>query len=148
MGDNGKTLARQRWQCHDAAYGGQLFAAVTAHDAGLAEQGFDSRIAAGYGSCMRRKYIVTLSLFTVFLVTNMGEATIFSPGGGGGIMWMISAVGGFAIDTYLLYQRQLEQQWAAMGFEMVAPTYERMGEDRSGRKRVVEESREVKRYGV
>ena len=46
------------------------------------------------------------------------------------------------------YQRQLEQQWAAMGFVMVAPMYERMVEDRSGRRRVVEESREVKRYGV
>lgn len=45
-------------------------------------------------------------------------------------------------------QRQLEQQWAAMGFLMVAPTYERTVEDRSGRKRVVEESRGVKRYGV
>ena len=36
------------------------------------------------GACLRRKYIVTLSLFTVMLVTNMGEATIFSPGGTGG----------------------------------------------------------------
>ena len=35
-----------------------------------------------------------------------------------------------------------------MGFVMAAPTYERTVEDRSGRKRVVEESREVKRYGV
>ena len=77
----------------------------------------------------------------------MGEATFFSPGGMGGIFWMISVVGGFAIDTYLLFQRQLEQQWADMGFVMVAPTYERTVEDRSGRKRVVEESREVKRYG-
>ena len=68
--------------------------------------------------------------------------------GAGGILWMIGVVGGFTIDTYLLFQRQLEQQWSAMGFVMVAPTYERMVEDRSGRKRVVEESREVKRYGV
>ena len=48
----------------------------------------------------------------------------------------------------LLFQKQLEQQWSDMGFVMVAPTYERMVEDRSGRMRVVEESREVKRYGV
>ena len=48
----------------------------------------------------------------------------------------------------LLFQKQLEQQWSDMGFVMVAPTYERMVEDRSGRRRVVEESREVKRYGV
>lgn len=101
-----------------------------------------------YVSCSRKRYIVTNALFTVFLVTNMGEATLFSPGGIGGIMWMLSVVGGFTIDTYLLFQKQLERQWADMGFVMVAPTYERMVEDRSGRRRVVEESREVKRYGV
>ena len=78
----------------------------------------------------------------------MGEATLFSPGGIGGILWMVSVVGGFTIDTYLLFQRQLERQWAAMGFQMAVPTYERMVEDRSGRRRVVEESRGVRRYGV
>ena len=51
---------------------------------------------------------------------------------------MIGVVGGFTIDTYLLFQKQLEQQWADMGFVMVAPTYERIVEDRSGRRRVVE----------
>ena len=91
---------------------------------------------------------MTITLFTVFLVSNMGEATLFSPGGIGGILWMMGVVGGFTIDTYLLFQRQLERQWADMGFVMVAPTYERMVEDRSGRRRVVEESRAVKRYGV
>ena len=100
-----------------------------------------------YAACLRRKYVVTSSLFTVFLVTNMGEATIFSPGGIGGILWMFSAVGGFAIDTYLLYQKQVEQQWAAMGFEMAAPAYA-MVQDRSGRRRMVEDERGVKRYGV
>ena len=101
-----------------------------------------------YVGCTRRRYVVTISLFTVFLVSNMGEATLFSPGGIGGIMWMLSVVGGFTIDTYLLFQKQLERQWADMGFVMVAPTYEWTVEDRSGRKRVVEESRGVKRYGV
>ena len=101
-----------------------------------------------YVCCTRRRYIVTSTLFTVFLVSNMGEATFFSPGGMGGILWMVSAVGGFTIDTYLLFQRQLERQWAAMGFQMAVPTYERMVEDRSGRRRVVEESRGVRRYGV
>ena len=101
-----------------------------------------------YVGCSRRRYVVTSSLFTVFLVTNMAEATFFSPGGMGGIFWMISVVGGFTIDTYLLFQQQLDQQWSAMGFVMVAPTYERVVEDQSGRKRVVEESREVKRYGM
>ncbi len=71
-----------------------------------------------YGTCVRREYTVTIALFTVFLVTNMAEATFFSPGGVGGILWMVGVVGGFTIDTYLLYRRQLEQQWAAIGFEM------------------------------
>lgn len=100
-----------------------------------------------YATCIRRNYVVTTSLFTVFLLTNMGEATIFSPGGIGGIMWMFSAVGGFTIDTYLLFRRQVEQQWAAMGFEMAVPAYA-MVEDRSGRRRMVEDERGVKRYGV
>ena len=77
----------------------------------------------------------------------MGEATIFSPGGIGGILWMFSAVGGFAIDTYILFRRQVEQQWAAMGVDMAVPAIE-MVEDRSGRRRMVEDERGVKRYGV
>lgn len=103
-------------------------------------------LASFCGICAKRKYYVTLSLFTVFLVTNIAESTFFSPGGGGGFMWMMSVVGGFTIDTYLLYRRQLEQQWAAIGFEM-APAFE-MVEDRSGRRRMVTDERGVKRYGV
>ena len=99
-----------------------------------------------YGACARRQYTVTSALFTVFLVTNLAEATIFSPGGTGGILWMISVVGGFTIDTYLLYSRQMEQQWAVIGFQMT-PAVD-MVEDASGRKRFVESRREVKRYGV
>lgn len=103
-------------------------------------------LASFYGACARRKYIVTSALFTVFFVTNLAEATMFSPGGIGGILWMISVVGGFTIDTYLIYRQQMEQQWAAIGFEM-APAFE-MVEDASGRKRLVESRREVRRYGV
>lgn len=102
-------------------------------------------LASFYGACVRRKYIVTSTLFTVFFVTNLAEATMFSPGGIGGILWMISVVGGFTVDTYLLYRQQMERQWSAMGFQM-APAFE-MVEDASGRKRLVESRREVKRYG-
>ena len=86
-------------------------------------------------------------MFTVFLVSNMGEATFFSPGGGGGIGWMICVVGGFTLDTLLLYRRSIESQWAQMGIQVAAPVWEEV-EDASGRKRVVESQREVKRYGV
>ena len=102
-------------------------------------------LASFYGACARRKYIVTSALFTVFFVTNLAEATMFSPGGIGGILWMISVVGGFTIDTYLIYRQQMEQQWGAIGFQM-APAFE-MLEDASGRKRMVEGRRDVKRYG-
>ena len=94
-----------------------------------------------YGTCARRKYIVTSALFTVFFVTNLAEATMFSPGGIGGILWMISVVGGFTVDTYLLYRQQMEKQWSAIGFQM-APAFE-IVEDASGRKRMVES----RRYG-
>lgn len=103
-------------------------------------------LASFYGVCAQRKYTVTLALFTVFFVTNLAEATMFAPGGIGGILWMISVVGGFTIDTYLIYRQQMEQQWAAIGFEM-APAFE-MVEDASGRKRLVESRREVQRFGV
>ncbi len=113
----------------------------------LGEACFLLFLLAFYAGCAQRRYVVTITLFTVFLVSNMGEATFFSPGGIGGIMWMIGVVGGFAIDTYLLFRRQVEQQWAAMGFEMAVPAYA-MVEDRSGRRRMVEDARGVKRYGV
>ncbi len=50
------------------------------------------------GTCFRRRYIATASLFIVFFFTNMAEATFFAPSGGGGVMWLISVVGGFVID--------------------------------------------------
>lgn len=36
--------------------------------------------------------------FATLLATNMAEATFFSPGGSGGVFWMICAGGGFVID--------------------------------------------------
>lgn len=51
-----------------------------------------------YTSCFRMRLTITALLFTVFLATNMGEATFFSPGGPGGVEWMICCVGGFVLD--------------------------------------------------
>lgn len=67
-----------------------------------------------YLVCNRRGYLVTMTTFSVLLVTNMGEATFFSPGGAGGILWMVCAVGGFTIDTTILYRRNILSQWAQM----------------------------------
>ena len=71
-------------------------------------------LATFYYTCSRRKYYITSSLFTVFLVTNMGEATFFSPGGGGGFLWMMCVVGGFTLDTILLYRSNVEAAWQQM----------------------------------
>lgn len=71
-------------------------------------------LATFYYTCSRRKYYITITLFSVFLVTNMGEATFFSPGGGGGFLWMVCVVGGFALDTILLYRSNVETAWQQM----------------------------------
>ena len=55
-----------------------------------------------YATCSRRRYVVTIALFTTMLATNMGEATFFSPGGSGGVLWTISMVGGFSLDMLIL----------------------------------------------
>ncbi len=58
--------------------------------------------------CGNKRYIATFTLFVVLLSTNMAEATFFSPGGGGGILWMICIVGGFLIDmSGVLQQRDM-----------------------------------------
>ena len=68
-------------------------------------------LASFYYACSQRKYYITITLFSVFLVTNMGEATFFSPGGGGGFLWMLCVVGGFSLDTILLYRSNVEAAW-------------------------------------
>lgn len=104
-------------------------------------------LASFSATCARRQYYITISMFFVFLMTNMGEATFFSPGGIGGILWMISVVGGFTLDTLLLYRKNILEAWEQMGIQMAAPVWEEV-EDASGRRRVVESQREVKRYGM
>lgn len=58
-----------------------------------------------YATCIRRRLIITVAMFTVFMATNVGEATFFSPGGVGGILWVICVVGGFSLDTLVLCER-------------------------------------------
>ncbi len=59
-------------------------------------------------SCHQRHYTATLALFTVYLSTNMAEATFFSPAGGGGVQWIMMVVGGFVIDMSCEAKRQEE----------------------------------------
>lgn len=51
-----------------------------------------------FAECRKRQYIATASLMMVFLATNIGEATFFSPGGGGGFHWIFCVLGGFVVD--------------------------------------------------
>lgn len=55
-----------------------------------------------YMTCARKRMYVSAMMLTVFVATNMGEATFFSPGGPGGLGWMIAAVGGFVLDMFLV----------------------------------------------
>lgn len=78
-----------------------------------------------YGGCNKRGLYCTATLFTIFLATNMGEATFFSPGGIGGIMWVMCLGGGFVLDAVVLYRHRLariaqEQQFAMMQQQMAA----------------------------
>lgn len=58
-----------------------------------------------YVTAVKRQLFITITLFGVFFTANLGEATFFSPGGMGGTLWMISAIGGFVLDTILKYER-------------------------------------------
>lgn len=60
-----------------------------------------------YMASARRSLHTTASLFTVFLASNMGEATFFSPGGMGGLLWAICVIGGYCMDMTLANQRKM-----------------------------------------
>ncbi len=62
-----------------------------------------------YARCLKRKYVVTATMFTLFLMTNVAEATFFSPAGQGGILWAISIVGGFSVD--MLVKSRQQRMW-------------------------------------
>lgn len=55
-------------------------------------------LIAFFSLCAKKKYTATITLFIVFLSSNMGEATFFSPSGAGGLLWIILVAGGFIID--------------------------------------------------
>ena len=61
-----------------------------------------------------RKLFVTCTCFTLLLVSNSAEASFFSPSGTGSVNWILTVVGGFTIDTVLLYERNMAGQWKRM----------------------------------
>ena len=66
-----------------------------------------------YHDAMLNGYIATITLFSTLIVSNMAEATFFSPGGGGGFFWMIAVCGGFLID--MCVKTNSQQPRAVMG---------------------------------
>lgn len=61
---------------------------------------FSVFLAVFYSQCIRRRYYACLTMFTVMLSTNFAEATIFSPGGMGGAIWIVCVIGGFIVDLF------------------------------------------------
>lgn len=59
-----------------------------------------------YMTCASRHLFVTITMFTLLLVSNMGEATFFSPGGLGGVLWIMTIIGGFVVDTIIALKGQ------------------------------------------
>lgn len=67
-------------------------------------------IASFIAICVKKKMFITASTFVGMLATNIGEATFFSPGGIGGILWMYGAISGFTLDMYLIGMKQRERR--------------------------------------
>lgn len=78
-------------------------------------------IVSFYVTATRRHLYVTNTLFTLLLVSNLGEASFFSPGGIGSVLYVLTIVGGFMIDTVLIYEKQLQEMIPEMFFFTPAP---------------------------
>ena len=82
-----------------------------------------------YHKCALKQYHITIVMFTVYLSTNLAEATIFSPGGVGGILWIICLFGGFILDmtqkgilqasVMLVYPNSMSNHESAIGYNRV-----------------------------
>jgi len=51
---------------------------------------------------IRKGCVATVTLFWTMCMSNLSEATMFSPSGVGGILWCFCAIGGMAIDVIVL----------------------------------------------
>ncbi len=60
-----------------------------------------------YLSAMRQRLFVTVTMFSLLIVTNMGEGSFFSPGGHGGVLYVICVFGGFVTDMIVLHSPRL-----------------------------------------
>ena len=72
-----------------------------------------------FSDASRKGYIATITLFCALLTSNMAEATFFSPGGGGGVFWMLTVGGGFIVDMSL---KTANEESALLGAAPVNPS--------------------------
>lgn len=70
-----------------------------------------------YAGCAKKRLSITATLMTVFLATNMGEASFFSPGAEGGVEWLFCVVGGYVLDLIVAsrYRRLVIGEYAEYG---------------------------------
>ena len=68
---------------------------------------------AFFTNTVRRRMYMTTCMFIAFLATNIGEATFFSPGGIGGILWVYGTVGGLILDAYCIGISRVNANYAS-----------------------------------
>lgn len=68
-----------------------------------------------YVGCAKNKLVATPSMMTAFLMSNLGEATFFSPGAVGGVLWILSVLGGYSIDLIAKYDEGRGIPWQGGG---------------------------------
>lgn len=65
-----------------------------------------------YAGCGRKKLYMTMTMFSVLLASNIGEADFFSPGGIGGAKWVLAAIGGFVIDAHVIHFNRMNEMYS------------------------------------
>ena len=73
-----------------------------------------------FAQCHAKHYHITITLFVLLLTSNLAEGTFFSPNGIGGPLWLVTVVGGFVLDTIVVYRRNIERLARQQQLEMAA----------------------------
>lgn len=89
---------------------GNVFLAVLGETGIIGGGVFICFLISFYTTCISKRYLSLMTMFTCFLMSNMGECSFFSPTATGGIMWLCAGIGGFCIDLMVIRERQREMQ--------------------------------------
>lgn len=54
-----------------------------------------------FSICIKNNYIATICGMVVILASNLGESSFFAPSGLGGLLWIISIIGGYVCDIQI-----------------------------------------------